>query len=181
MGLIQEYQTRIFKATYQNPLNPTKLDHSFGLCCLFSSSLFSRCQLITIRKAILKRLLRTINVFTLLNKIKTIVQSFLYMVPLSPVGGVAGKFTIEGFTLLLPIDSCPNLLHSFASRSISSSQRDVNVFASTKAPTSMTDDRLKLKQSIILLRKLKAKRFCQEKTCLGRVEKRAAFINAKKQ
>uniref|UniRef100_A0A3B3URH2 Secreted protein n=1 Tax=Poecilia latipinna TaxID=48699 RepID=A0A3B3URH2_9TELE len=34
---IQGNQTRIFKVTYQHPLNPAKLDHSFGLCCLFKN------------------------------------------------------------------------------------------------------------------------------------------------
>lgn len=47
-----------FKLTHQNPLDPTKLDHSFGVSWFFCSRLLSRGHLITIGKTILKWLLK---------------------------------------------------------------------------------------------------------------------------
>lgn len=47
-----------FKPTHQNPFNPTKLDHSFGVSWFFCSRLLSRGHLITIGKTIFKWLLK---------------------------------------------------------------------------------------------------------------------------
>lgn len=47
-----------FKMTHQNPLNPTELNHSFGVSWFFCSRLLSRGHLITIGKTIFKWLLK---------------------------------------------------------------------------------------------------------------------------
>lgn len=44
-------------ATYQNSLDPTELDHSFGLGSLLGCGLLSRRHIIAVGKTILERLL----------------------------------------------------------------------------------------------------------------------------
>lgn len=49
----------LLKVTYQDPLDPTKLDHSFGLGGLLGGGLLGRRHLVTVGEPIFKRLLES--------------------------------------------------------------------------------------------------------------------------